>query len=488
MKKIFFSLFLPVFLLPLHTHAQVTGTVTDSLGQPLPFCNVMLLNAADSSVVTGTTGDDKGSFSLEKKRDGNFLVMAIFSGYEKYYSLPFSLSETQPKYNAGTIVLRADPKLLGSVDIVAQKPFMEQKLDRVVFNIDNSVVASGSNALELLKKLPGVMVDNNDNIQVRGKPGVQIMINGRTSYLSGGDIANYLKSIDASQVERIEVITNPSAKYDAAGNAIINIVLKTNKNMGLNGQVNVNSGQGFYNETDVNLNLDYRMKKWNFYVNQSNSEGRFYDQAHRTATFSQGGTPNAVFESDQRIFYHGHWNYTNAGVDFSPGTRQTIGASAEFSGGSRVQNRTFSVDMYDGNSVLDSSLFTNGAQRDTQLYLTYSMYYQFRIDTNGRELSADISYAPFSTTASRTNTTSYEYANSASRQPSVLFYRLPVNVDIRAGQIDYVQPFGQNTKFETGAKASYVSTDNNARYYNVVQDVYSEDTTLSNHFLYTEKI
>ncbi len=263
-----FPFLLCVFLFfSIVSQAQVTGSTADSTGQALPFCNVMLIKSSDSTVVTGTTTNESGNFLLEKKDTGNFRLLVLYSGYEKYYSSSFSLSDEHPQFDAGKIILRTDSRILTTAQVVAQKPFMEQKLDRTVFNIDNSVISSGNNALEVLKKLPGVTVDNNDNISVRGKAGVLFMIDGRTSYLSGTDMANYLKGIDASQIDKIEIITNPSAKYDASGNAIINIVLKKNKNLGFSGQVTSTFEQGFYYGADQNVNANYRTKKWNFFAN-----------------------------------------------------------------------------------------------------------------------------------------------------------------------------------------------------------------------------
>ncbi len=239
--------------------AQISGRVTDNAKKSISFCNVILIKAADSSLVTGTTTDTSGGFQLEIKSSGNFRVLATYMGCRKYYSPVILVVDAAQRYDAGTLILEPNHQLKG-VEVVAEKPFMEHKLDRTVFNIENSIISSGSNALEVLKKLPGVTVDNNDAIQVRGKSGVLIMMDGRTTYMSTADVATYLKSLDAGQIEKIEVITNPSAKYDASGNAIINIVLKKDKNMGFNAQVNLTMRQSQYTGGGANITANYRTK------------------------------------------------------------------------------------------------------------------------------------------------------------------------------------------------------------------------------------
>lgn len=487
MKKIAALLFLLTFFYSQHSFAQIIGSVVDSTDQALPFCNVMLLKSADSTVVTGTTGNELGSFSLEKKDSGDFLLLVLFSGYSKYYSTPFSLSAEQTKYNAGKIMMHADPAMLHAVEVVAQKPFMQQQLDRTVFNIENSVISSGNNALEVLRKLPGVSVDNNDNIQVRGKAGVIFMIDGRTSYLSGADIATYLKSIDASQIEKIEVITNPSAKYDAAGNAIINIVLIKNKNLGFNGQLSANYGQGFYYETDYGLTANYRMKKWNFFGAGNYTLGEF--ALTKTNTTIYNTSPQQTIIGQQRFTNEGVWYYGRAGVDFTPNDRQTFGFVMDAYGFVLHQNRTDESKIYNANGQLDSTLYTVSPQKTNVGYNSFDLNYKFDIDTTGKELTADLNYAPFSITAARRNVAYYYDAANQEMHPSTtLKSNLPSTAGIWAGKIDYVQPFGKKIKMEVGGKGSYISTDNNAQYYNVIQDADVIDTLLTNHFLYTEKI
>lgn len=487
MRRIYLAaLFIFSTLFSFQSAAQVTGLVADTAAAAVPFCNVILINASDSSIVTATTTGESGAFMLEKKDSGAFRIRVKYVGYKEFYSDVFPLTDAQPHYDAGTITLQPDATVLADAVITADKPFMEQQLDRTVYNIQNSIISSGNNALDVLRKLPGVTVDNNDNIQVRGKAGVQIMIDGRMSQLSGQDIAAYLRSIDASQIEKIEVITNPSAKYDAAGYAVINIVLKRDQQMGFNGQATFNYQQGFYSGLSGSVNGNYRLKKINFFANYSHGTGYFYDESRRITDFA-GGTE--TFDNRQLYKNHYTWDYARAGVDFFPNEKHTIGIVTEGHNGDNRQERTFSSLMYGTAAAADSSVYTETRQQNISKWRSYNLNYLYRIDTTGRELSASLSYAPFSIVSTRTNDSwHYDSTGAYTRPPGTQKMHFPTVIDIAAGQLDYIHPFGAARKLEAGLKGSYVSTDNDGNYWNVINGAEVNDTTMSNHFVYTETI
>lgn len=490
MKQFYLFIFFFIFCCSA-AHAQVTGTVTDSLNAPLPFCNVMMVRAADSTVVTGTTCTETGTFTVEKKENGSFRLMVMYAGYEKTYTDVFTLTDAQPSYAFTAIVLRPDKTVtLDEVAIVAQKPFMEQKLDRTVFNIENSVLATGNTALDVLRKLPGVNVDNNDNISVRGKQGVQFMIDGRRSYMGGADMANYLRGIDASQLERIEVITNPSAKYDASGNAIINIVMKRNRNLGYNQQLNATYDQGFYGGGHIGTNLNYKTEKWNFFGNGSYGQWQFYEETTRTVIYNPDSAAHAMSIGRSRRHIQGMWNYQQVGIDYSPGKKHTIGIVAERSGGNRSQQRRFDVDSYNAEMSLDSNLFTTGPEKNTHQYYSGGINYKFDIDTTGKQLTADFNYANFSTTSRRDNvTTYYNGAWQSMHDPSTQVSDIALSVGIGAGQIDYVHPLkNDNGLLEAGTRGSHVVTASDAKYFRTENGVLVNDTRQTNKFTYTEII
>ena len=216
---------------------QINGLAKDENGASLVGVTVSLMRTTDSSIVKLAVTKTGGIYGFSGIKDGNYKVLASHVGFQPAFSPMFTLGSSD--------VLVAELKLfrvsgnLGNVTVTAQKPMVEVKADKTILNVEGTINAMGSNALELLRKSPGVLLDKDDNISLAGKNGVQVYIDGRSTPLSGQDLANYLKSLQSSQIEAIELITNPSAKYDAAGNAgIINIRLKKNKSLGTNGSVN----------------------------------------------------------------------------------------------------------------------------------------------------------------------------------------------------------------------------------------------------------
>ncbi|HRI25945.1 MAG TPA: TonB-dependent receptor, partial [Ferruginibacter sp.] len=247
--KNFFSL-LAAMSIAVCSYAQsggkVSGSIKDGGNQKvIDAASVSLLHAKDSSLVKTAVADKNGLFSFENLKDGNYLVMAASVGHSKVYSKPFNLSATQPQVTLEVMQLVPLSKNLQEVSVSSKKPLIERKLDRTIVNVEASITNAGNTALEVLEKSPGVTVDKDGNISLKGKSGVVIYIDGRPSYLSGQDLANMLRNMTASQLEQIEIMTNPPAKYDAAGNAgVINIKTKKNKQFGYNGSITSGYTQG----------------------------------------------------------------------------------------------------------------------------------------------------------------------------------------------------------------------------------------------------
>ncbi|HTB30467.1 MAG TPA: outer membrane beta-barrel protein, partial [Bacteroidia bacterium] len=492
MRKIIFRIFL--FLIfnlgcGLSVFSQIKGKVSDASGKPLPFCPIGLVNASDSSVVTATSTDESGKFTIDSKDNGSFRIMATYIGYKTYYSAVFAISKDTRQYDAGNITLDADSKTLKNVDVIAQKPFMEYKSDRTVYNIENSIISAGNNALEVLKKLPGVKVDNNDNISVNGQSGVLIMIDGRTSYMSATDAGEYLKSLDASQIEKIEIITNPSAKYDASGNTIINIVRKKNKNTGLNTELTSGYSQGIYGRGNEGISLNYGAKKWNIFANYGYNFGNYYSYYGGTTKFSSNNQIQSIFIDTNQRSQQFRGNTGRFEADYMPDNKQTVGFVFEMSQNSGTVYKDFPNKMYGENSQLDSSLSMQGNRTYSRINTSYGVNYDYKIDSTGKDLSANIDYASYSNNFSELDVTSYyDSLGLGLHSPTLLLFSLPRTINIWAAKTDYEQPMGKNGTFESGLKVSYVSSNNNALYWNVINGTDAVDTTFTNDFIYTEYI
>jgi len=202
---------------------KITGRVGDASQANLSAATISLLHAKDSIVVKMAASDKDGKFEFENLAEGKYLLLVSAVGHIKTWAGPLSVTANQ-EVQAGPVILASQTKDLKSVTVTARKPLIEMKIDRTVVNVDAAVTNVGANALEVLEKSPGVQVDKDGNISLKGKQGVTILIDGRPSYLNGADLANMLKGLQASQLDQIEIMTNPPAKYDAAGNSgIINI-------------------------------------------------------------------------------------------------------------------------------------------------------------------------------------------------------------------------------------------------------------------------
>jgi hypothetical protein len=250
--------------------SRIIGDVKDTKGKSLSFANVLLLSATDSTLVKGVVSEQDGQFVLETNKEGNHLLAISMVGFQKVYSPPFIIRKVD-QINMPTFLLTEVAGQLNAVSVTAQKPLFEQQIDRLVINIQSSITASGGTALDVLERSPGVNVNQQSaTISMNGKTGVMLMLNGKLIRMTIADAMQYLAGITSNSIEKIELITNPPAKYDADGNAgLINIVLKKNESFGTNGSFSVAGGQGFMPKFNSSLNLNHRRKRVNFYADLS---------------------------------------------------------------------------------------------------------------------------------------------------------------------------------------------------------------------------
>lgn len=260
-----------VALFSISATAQENGSISGTVrAQENLAATVLLLHAADSATVRTTATTKEGAFSFANLSPGKYLVVVTATGYQKMISpvievvaMPIRLPQWQ---------LKPVSKSLAAVTVTTKKPLIEQKTDRTILNVEASITNNSSNALEVLEKAPGVTLDKDGNISLKGKNGVLVMVDGRPAQLSGADLANLLRNMNAAQLNQVEIMTNPPARYDAAGNAgIINIKTKKTKTAGYNGSVNMNFTQGRVLKTSEGLNFSYRQNKLAFVTSLSHN-------------------------------------------------------------------------------------------------------------------------------------------------------------------------------------------------------------------------
>ena len=465
------------------TFAQkVTGVVKDQQGKGLDKSTVSLLRAKDSSVVKlSVTGVD-GRYSLTADA-GKYLLSVSHVGYMPIYSNHFDVAGTGETTAPDLSMVKASAEMAG-VTVTAQRPLVEVKADKTILNVEGTINAIGNDALELLRRAPGIMIDKDDNISLAGKTGVQIYIDGKPSPLSGSDLANFLKSTQSAQIESIEIITNPSAKYEAAGNAgIINIRLKKNKAFGTNGSVNLGYTQGFYGKYNGGLNLNHRNKSVNIFgsYNYNNSQNLMKINGKRE-------TFDTLFDQKSRMVFKNNTHGFKVGADYFINKLNTIGVVVN---GNIADNDSNTDGPMDFTKISTNTLVqklradnTNDMSRDnmnTNLNYRYSK-------PGVADLSIDADYGFFKIRSNQLQPNYYYLPDGVTETYRVVNRMIsPSDIDLMSLKADYETNYNGG-RLSIGGKIGYVETDNDFKRYDVFGSGNVYDSLKSNRFTYKENI
>lgn len=495
MKQLF-SLLALVTLFSSAAQAQnsgrVSGAVKDGAQKTLASATIALLAAKDSSTVKLAVASKEGSFAFDGIANGRYLVSVTAVGHQKAFSPQFEINPAKTDVQLATLQLAPLSKAMGEVVVVARKPLVEQKIDRTVVNVDASPTNVGSSAMEVLEKSPGLSVDKDGNISLKGKAGVMVMVDGRPTQLGGQDLANLLRSMNATDIDQIEIMTNPPAKFDAAGNAgVINIKTKKNKMMGYNGTFSLNYGQGIVPKVNEGLNFNYRQGKWNLFTNLSHGYRENRQLLEIKRNFLNESTKAVVSRFDQEAHMRGsRSSYSGKlGADFFASKNTTLGVVVSgFSNPSKFQNNNF-TSIYNPNRVLTSQTRALSLQDETWKNFSTNLNFRQVLDTTGKELTADVDYITYDANSDQSLSNYYFGSNDEYlHKGDTLYGRLPQQIDIYSGRVDYTMPLKGGARFEAGVKASFVKTDANAIYDTVHNAAIIRDRNRSNHFVYEENI
>ncbi len=473
-------------------NGKVSGTVIDGNTKTIESATITLLRVKDSSVAKMSVADKTGKFEFDGVTEGRYVVSITAVGHNKGFSETFEINSSVPSVSLKTIELVPVAKSIGAVTVTSKKPLIEQKLDRTIVNVEASVTNVGNSALEVLEKSPGITVDKDGNISLKGKQGVIVMIDGRQSYLSGADLANMLRSMTASQLEQIEIMTNPPAKYDAAGNSgIINIKTKKNKQFGYNGSLTSGYTQGFYPRFNESGNFNYRNGKLNVFTSLSYNRNHRTEQLLISRNFRDITTKDviSIFDQDTHMENERHFYSAKAGLDYSVSKKTTMGVVVSgFYNPSTWTSKSL-TNIYNPNYVLISQArsFTQNIEK----WKNFSGNFNLRsvLDSAGQEIAADLDYIQYRSTSEQPLYSSYyDNMGNLTKTPDTLMGNLPQDITIYSGKVDYTLPLKKGAKFEAGIKASYVKTDNNANYDSLRNGQMYHDYNRSNHFLYEENV
>ena len=494
MRNIIYLIYSSIFLSFSVATAQsnsgkLTGKVLDEKNAPLSYASVSLLKAQDSTLIKGSITEDNGSYIFSGLSDGKYIIAINMIGYARIFKGPFIIDAAHKAPLISTAELKPTAKQLNSVDIVSRKPLVERQVDKTVLNIENSVLAAGNTAMEILQKAPGVTVDKDGNISLRGKKGVLVMLDGKPTYMSSEQLANLLRSTEGNAIQSIELITNPSAKYDAAGNSgIINIKLKKNRNYGTNGSVNAGAGYGRYYKANSGISLNHREKKFNVFgeFNYSRRE-----QFHNLDIVRVNNTAENQTYFDQTSRAKGprrNLNY-KGGFDYFLDDKNTIGLAVNGYDGNGKNKPDVVTRIGSQPGQTDSSVvaFNPGGYKYTGT--TYNLNYKGTIDTAGQEISADVDYSRYGSRQDDEYRNTYlNAAGQPYRAPYIFRSSAPTNIHVFAAKTDYTYPFNKTMKMDAGLKSSVVSTDNNSVFQNYLDNSWQDDVVRSNQFKYDENI
>lgn len=468
--------------------AKIYGHVKDGEQKNIEFATVALLK--DSVLLKTTFTETDGLFSFTKLAYGKYQIKISVMGASIYTSAILVVDANHADINLPDIKIIATSTNLKEVNVTAQKAFVERKVDRTVVNVDALISNAGSTALDVLSKSPGVNVDQNGNITLKGKNGVTIFIDDKPTYLSGNDLENYLKSLPSSSLDQIELMTNPPAKYDAAGNAgIINIKTKKTKIAGFNGGINIGLNQGELTRSNNSFNFNYRKDKINVFGNLSyNLNNSFTDLDLNRKYKKPDGSPDYYFNQNSYFKRHGNTLNLKTGLDYYASDKTTWGLV--FTGMNRkskqVNNNTSNL----SNASLQLDSIIKAENIDNILYQNagVNLNYRHKFDKAGRELTIDADYLLY---RNQTDQTYYNYSylpNMALKSQDILSGSLPSNIDIYTAKADYSHPLKNNWKLDAGVKTAYTQTDNIADYSITANNKTSADYEKSNHFIYKENI
>ena len=463
-------------------------SVINSQSASIDAATVELLRAKDSSLVKAGLTDNSGAVSFENLNPGTYIFKVSMLNYSTTYSTPVNLSQEQPSIQLPSIILMPAVKQLETLTVIAKKPFIQKLSDRIVVNVENSIVSAGNSAMDVLERSPGVNIDQNDVISLKGKAGVIIMIDGKPSPMTGADLANYLRGLPSATIERIEIITNPSAKYDAAGNSgIIDIRMKKDQRIGVNGTFTAGYGQGVYPKANTGATFNYRNKKINLFGN--------YNYAYRVGlnhllldrNFYESGVYNGGDLKDNYSKSPFSSNATRLGMDFFPNKKTIIGFVLNGNFNHYTRNNNNSSIVINPQKQAINTFNSRASNNDHGNNVLGNLNFKHTFDSTGKELTADVDYGVYNSSSLTVNSTRYYKLDGSSLQPD---YTLNGDQDgeltFKTAKVDYVNPLKKGAKWEAGFKTSFVSSDNDAKFYDVSSGTPQNDVNKTNHFLYHE--
>lgn len=472
--------------------AQISGKLVNTDGKPIVAANVILFNQTDSTFRKATLTNEQGIYLLQNVATG---VYSLHISYTGYIAIDTAFEFTASQKDLGVQVMSASVNNLSTVVVSSRKPLLKQTTEGLLVNVENSILTKGSNALELLERSPGVVINKrNNSIELNGKAGVMVMLNGKLMRMSESQLLDLLSSINADDIATIELLASPSAKYDAEGSAgIINIVTKKNKIQGTNGSVTVSAGYGYKEKATAGFNLSHNTAKLSLHGSYNFSHNATYSNMYvdsRQDMPFMGGNIRAMGWDTTYVTYNNH--NANAGADVILNAKTTIGANILYTH-SKSFGTTYSHLGYNvlPDSVLQYDGWNKGSARWDNVI---SSVYLERTLRNNEKLTADIDYLYFN------NNGPYEvegtFINKHGEQAgegqplSAPAQKGFANTTIKVivGKADYTKQFNQDLQLNAGFKSAYTNSNSYSGFESLIDGEWTSNTQAVNVIAMKETI
>lgn len=470
-----------------HAQVRITGSVQSEHNDPLPLATVYLTKTNTTVVLKAAVTDENGHYQFAEVKPGNYRIDVKMIGYLSDKSNAFDIAQSD--YSLPVIQLKTDTRKLQEVAVEGKRPMVESKPGKLVLNVENSPMAAGNNALDIVQRAPGVSLDNNHNLQLMGQSGVAVTIDGRQTYMSGEQLVNFLKSTDGNQIKSVEVITTRAAKDDAEGAVgTINIVLKKNRMEGFNGSFNLTAGSGEKFRGNSSLSLNYKKENTTVFGSYAYSDEKAYRQLHIDRIIQNVGVKSYFNQKsvlDEKERNHSY----RFGIEQRTSLRNTLTLQFNGSNNTEYNDNNSLTNIGQSFAQYDTILVSNSAFKELFDRYSANLNNEFKIDSNGRKLTFDLDWSKFKSSKRVNYHNQYFDLNWSPFAPEEIQRSgMPIGIDIYVAKFDYEHPLSKVSKLEIGAKYSNVTSDNDLTFEDFLNNSWINNVNRTNHFVYKEQI
>ncbi|KMQ60802.1 hypothetical protein ACM40_13820 [Chryseobacterium sp. BLS98] len=445
----------------------------------------MEINLFDSgnALIKTEIAEQNGKFIFNDLKEGSYRLKISRNGAEVYQSENIQITE-----NKTLSPIDLSVKTIEGVTITKTRPYIERQDGKMILNVENSIASTGNSAFEVLEKAPGVNVDNNDNISLRGKGNLLVQIDGKNTPMTGSDLAAYLRGIPSSTLEKIEFITNPSSKYDAAGTSIINIKLKKDQRKGTNGSISTALGTGKFIKNNNSFSINHRNKKVNIFANYSFAYREFYNHLVLDRNFYSDGAFDKAYLQDNFLKFNFRNHIAKTGMDYYMNDKNVLGFSVGFVSNKFDPKGDNSSLILGSDHLPTGSFTTQNRSHDHWKNISFNLNHKYTIDSLGSEITTDFDFINYSNTSLQNfETRNYEKSGSL-KNLDILQGDINGNLNIYSLKSDLTKNLKDSWKLEAGIKTSFVKADNDLKFFNASSGTPELDLNKTNHFIYEENI